>query len=105
MGQPKRREDGCHVPRLLSSVHELHIRKPQPWERMGPALSRRLKQNGREDGEGEIGQCPGVELLACSPDWKIGRGRQERPQGHANMMRGLENISDKGAEEEEPVGL
>lgn len=29
MGQPKRREDGRLVPRLLSSVHKLHTRKPR----------------------------------------------------------------------------
>lgn len=58
---------------------------------------------GRMAKVSEIGQCPEVELPGFSPDWKLGRGREEAPQGHANVMRCLEDISDKGVEE--TVGL
>lgn len=110
MGQPMRREDRCHVPRLLSSVHELHIRKPQPWEkRMGPALSRGLKQNGAVGRRGRDKAMSGVELPAYSPDWKFGRGgAKEEEEESLKIMPtwcaiSLENVSDRGAEE--TVGL
>ena len=73
MGQPMRREDGRFGPRLLSSVHELHIWKPQPREKMGPGLSRGLKPNGGLDGAGEVGQSA---QSSCSARGR-GGGREE----------------------------
>lgn len=101
MGQPMRRKDRGLVPRLLSSVHELHIGKPQPREKMGPALSRGLNPTWGLNGEGEAGQSP---QSSCLPiPWAGNLGEEEKSvpnscQHVAPPQKKKKNISDKAVE-------